>query len=240
MSSFYDILNDGTYYTHPVTGEFLTGASFPRIELNPCELEIFKKCGGFLNSVLDEDKERVAHNILIIMDRYRTQSKFNSLYEIDEVKKKNEVTNKVKGDLRKAKAFRETLKSFDEKHKYRPQERIKEHRVKLKELKGNLEPFEISDFEDKEIEVLERYENLKYLGAAEKPYYKMVDLIDEYINDLETKTFKMANKHRYIDYYAKPTRKELNDYLCTVCRELNLKNCINNAKKLVVELNKNC
>lgn len=72
------------------------------------------------------------------------------------------------------------------------------------------------------------------------PYYKMVSLIDDYIFDLELGFFDIAKEDKYIDSPIKPTRKELLDYLRSICKELKLENCVNNAKKLVVQLNKNC
>ena len=210
MNSFYDVLIQGAYRYD----------GFFKIELEYCELEIFEKYGSFLNNIPNNDKKEVAQKIIrIIYQYYRDMKKYTLHDEYNEKlieqglepkpRKKNEMSNKIKADLIIAENFRDTLENYEE----------------MLKRKGVYKSFSKEEIEDKNN------------SSTLSPYYKMVNLIDDYIFDLELNFFDMADKDRYIDNYIKPNGKELKDYLLKVCKKFNLKDCVNNAKELIKQFN---
>ena len=241
MGSMYDILVEG-----------VKRKPFGRIQLEYPEDSIFKEYGTFLDNIPNIHKKSVANEILKILYEYnRSVAKYAKHDEINEERKeqglesiprkKNETFNKIKKDLLIAENFRETLESFEEmeKRKRGIADTLLPHCLQKSKDEVNLMIKMFSPHSNIELEKLLPPRTLS------DPYYRMVQLVDEYIQDLSNYTMlneelNMAKMDKYIDSCPKPNRGKLRGYLLEVCKTFGLKNCVNNAKELIKQLNKNC
>ena len=231
--------------------------------LDYCEEEVFKEYGKFLDSVPDKNKKEVAEKILKFLDKYnRDMMNYTKHDEINEERenynlpplerKKNEAYNKIKKDLILAEKFRESLESFKEMEKRK--ERITAFDnypnpnltpVDIKISDSIIQYNEMKNFQlIRSLETSKEKQEKSILELSD-PYYRMVTLVDEYIDDLTNywlfrEKLKMAKYEKYLDSYTKPSRAKLKEYLISVCSAFELKNCVNNVKKLIIELNKKC
>ncbi|SFV59621.1 hypothetical protein MNB_SV-14-1136 [hydrothermal vent metagenome] len=231
----YDILVEGVKYK-----------SFRKIKLEYPEDEVFEKYGKFLDNIPFTYKKSVANEILKYLYEYnRSVAMYAKQEEINEErkkhglkempKKKNEAYNKIKKDLAMAENFRETLESFEEMAKRKGLTSV------LNTNDNYLSPHQekLADF------IMIKKKELLETRTFSDPYYRMVQLVDEYIQDLSNYTMlneelKIGKMDKYIDSYPKPNRGKLRKYLLEVCKIFRLKNCVNNAKELIKQLNKNC
>ena len=242
MGSMYDILVEG-----------VKCKPFGRIQLEYPEDSIFKEYGMFLDNIPNIHKKSVANEILKILYEYnRSVAKYAKHDEINEEReehglkpikrKKNETYNKINKDLNIALNFRKTLESFEEMKK-------RKERISVLDTYATHLPPYLQKQADFLIEMRKPFINIEVKEEElprilSDPYYRMVQLVDEYIQDLSNYTMlneelNMAKMDKYIDSYPKPNRGKLRKYLLEVCKTFGLKNCDNNVKKLIKELNIN-
>jgi len=183
------------------------------------QLEAFRDYGTFLDAIPTEHRERIVLKVYELLIGYSISTELYANYFDDESEqieklfrwRKEESDNQRRrweSDLKRAKKFRETLETFDE-------------------------------FLDKQFKIDPTSIKIFTQGTyAEKPRFELAEILDDYIEDLETKTFIFADKHRYQHSFSKPSKTELSKYLKSVIDKHNIK-ATKKLKILIDNLNKN-
>lgn len=190
MSSFYDVLilekkrqREEKQILHIVTDE---------------QLESFKIFGNFLDEIPEYNKREEAECLLVELHNYAIEFiAYEQTYKDKE--EQINMSDKVKSDLSKAKAFRATLNDY---------------------------PL-----------LQEQYEYVKKKGRRMTPYLEMIVLVEKYIDDLETKTFRIAPKKNYINFCKKPSKENLKNYLKTLVRKYAIDNTDSFINDLIKKFN---
>ncbi len=192
MNSFYDVLK------HYADKEAERNTKRESISLY--QLLAFEDHGKFLDGIPKDKQWDVVVTIAHILRSYNFNQELRhySLYDDGKPirkmllmsKKESDKKGRIyKSDLKKAKDFRATLESFDE---------------RWAESKQEIVDYFIESGEDKQ------------------PIFTMVNILDDYIKDLESKTYEMANKYKYIPFPERPSKTPLKKYLQEIVTTYNL------------------
>ena len=223
MRSFYQIFLDemsiNVFYQNTVKGYTLNsdiGEYVVYEVISQKQKESIEVFGNSLD-VLDYDiKKEVAHSLVerltvYNMEKYHYNHKNAEIYDKEEAGEKGRLdySKKHKGDVKRAKDFRSTLQT---------------HREKYGQIIDDYEPYR--RFVDRA-----NYEDMH-------PYFLMVKLVDEYIQDLETKTYAIADKDNYSNLPDKPSKQNISEYLKDIVRKYNIKGGVRKVNQLIKNLDK--
>ncbi len=182
--------------------------------LSDCQIDAFRDHSSFLDNIPKDRKLEVVIKIARILHEFnfRCDLKHYSYDENSEPIKKMFTERKKESD-KKGRIYKSDLK-------------------KAKDFRSTLHSFDElwKGAEQKNID------SLIEDGADKEPYFLMGNLVDDYIKDLESKTFEMTSKFKYITLPEKPSKNPLEKYLQEIVKTYNLKGG-RNIQTLIRQLN---
>ncbi|HIP20066.1 MAG TPA: hypothetical protein EYG70_02955 [Sulfurimonas sp.] len=192
MSSFYNVLiNTKVEPFIGVLEAFITDE----------QKEAFKQYGDFLDAIPLKQQTRVASEIMDFILQYNHKyNLYNHSYQGFD-KEKQEFEQKIKSAKLPKEIEQKLLK------KYKPgRDNSKKFTSDLKTAKRFRDTLESFD-QFTETLSSEQVAYLERVNEREEPYWKMVALVDAYIQDLESKRYDIANKANYENMPKRPNKK---------------------------------
>jgi hypothetical protein len=170
--------------------------------------------GNFLDVLNLESKVEVANNLIDILVFYNMELYYyNSTNEQIYVKEENgekgriDFSKKRKRHVKIAKDFRATLYSHKEKYSHI----VNDYEALEKFIKSG-------KWEDRH------------------PYDLMVQLVDDYIKDLENKIYDISDRDCYNNLSKKPSKIGLSNYLKEIVKKYNIKGGVRKVNTLITNL----